>query len=165
MISETKSILKGNNAIAEYLLCREEDQGTVRLHKSTAMATALLYIRLSNSECRDPYWMITRGERQPESIRDHISPGSCCSESGVVSKIQSFVLCLHRSLWEAELPGLVETLACMQDAYLDKGGNTNVQAESAFSLCRMLGVKLPYMPVKLESPKVIERTPEAFPIF
>ena len=131
MISETKSILKGDNALAEYLLRREGDQDAVRLQSPTAMMTALLYSFLRNSEYRDPFWMIIRGEREPTSIHDHIHPGSCCSESCVLSEIQSSFRRLDKSLCGAELSGLVETLARMRDAYLAKGGG-RISAPSLF---------------------------------
>ena len=45
MVGETKRILVGGNAMAEYFLGREEDEETVRLQTATSMISALSYMR------------------------------------------------------------------------------------------------------------------------
>ena len=66
-----------------------------------------------------------------------------------MGKIHAFFRSLGETLWGQEIVGLIDTPQSTQDEYLSKGGNSNTTSESAFSLCRMMGSKLPYRPVKL----------------
>ena len=82
------------------------------------------------------------------AIRDRLSSEGCCNESCAIAKIQTFFRQLGKSLWETEIAGLIETLEALQTAYLGKGGNSNLSSEYAFTLCRMIGLKLPYRHAK-----------------
>ena len=70
----------------------------------------------SNAEYSDPFWTIIRGEKEPETIREHVSSAGCCSDSGAASKIISYFRMMGKTLWGSELTGLVETLSVMRDA-------------------------------------------------
>ena len=71
----------------------------------------------SNAAYGDPFWTSFRGEKEPSAIRNYISPGNFCDDSGATSKIIAYFRTLDKSLWGSGIVGLVETLSIMRDAY------------------------------------------------
>ena len=66
-----------------------------------------------------------------------------------MGQIHVFFRSLGKSMRWEELAGLIHPPKCAHGAYLSKGGISKLTSESAISLCRMMGLKLPYSPVKL----------------
>ena len=149
MMCEARSIFLGRKDLAEYILRREPNEALARLDCSSSIMASILYICENSSGQRDPFWLIMRGEIEPCEIGNYLSRGNCCADSGVMAKLYQYFHRLDKAYWAEELEALEKTLCCMRSVYLAKGGCSNLSAEAAFSLCRMLGLKLPYRPVKL----------------
>ena len=80
---ESDRILKGENVLANRILCTVYDSGAIRIQVWRAIMRSALYIHERNLPYTTPTWRVIRGQDSPERMRGIFNRQHCCPVGGL----------------------------------------------------------------------------------
>ena len=154
MSSMTDDIISGRCGVAEYFLRGCVSESRVRASVAAALMRSLLYVKSKFAAYSSLVWDAVLGDISVASLVEQLlSPDVkvCCLDSACSLKIRNAFVGLEGSAYTAALSDLEVALRSVGAQVLQRGGSTNIECESLFSICRQLGTKMPFRPMKMST--------------